>query len=110
MHTSHRCRAVRHVEVEGVVRAVGEQLGPLGAPLQRMLQGADEPRLRPRRERLSELPRHRDSRGQLRHCERVPLEKPFTPVIYTTCFVIILLLNLYFFDKSDPKYVVLYII
>ena len=48
IYTGRRWRgAARRVEGEGLVRAVGEQLGPLDAPLQRVLRGADEPRLGP---------------------------------------------------------------
>lgn len=68
---------VRRDEGEGVVPAVEEQLRPLDAPLQRVLPGADEPHLRPRRERLPELPRRRDPRALLRSRQRLPSEVAF---------------------------------
>ena len=71
-----RCGAMKG---KGMVRAVGELLGPPRARLCAVLHGADEPRLRPRHQRLPRPGRRRDTRAQFRLLEMIP-EEPTTYV------------------------------
>uniref|UniRef100_A0A0A9EEI3 Uncharacterized protein n=1 Tax=Arundo donax TaxID=35708 RepID=A0A0A9EEI3_ARUDO len=71
-----------------MVRAVGELLGPARARLRAVLHGADEPRQRPRRQRLPEPARRRDARAQLRLLHGIP-EEPTSHLYRDWCLEIL---------------------